>query len=467
MMPSASNVLELGSHRAIIAVAKLRHRENPTIKMPNLFRGRVRWLLIFWMFAISAVAYLDRVNISIAGHAIAQEFRLDNIQLGWVFSAFVLGYALFQAPGGRLADRFGPRKILTFGTVWWAVFTALTAFVAPGISGALLFLLAVRFALGIGEAVVYPASNRLVASWIPSPERGVANGWIFAGVGAGAGITPPLITYILVRHGWRWSFWITALIGLGAGVIWFLVARDNPEQHPWIESQEAAYIESGLPEPAATAFQLGKPLPWGEIIGNKNVLAITVSYFCYGYVAYIFFTWFFSYLNNVRGLNLKSSAYYGMLPFIAMATCSPLGGWIADRLTKRYGKRVGRCGVAGASIALAGVFLALGTHAQDVRLASIVLAGGAGALYLSQSSFWAVTSDIAGRSSGSVSGVMNMGNQIGGAITASLTPWLAKHFGWGMSFFVAAGLCVVGAFTWLAVDPEQELARQEVEATAV
>ena len=140
----------------------------------------MRWALIGWMFAISAIAYLDRVNISIAGHSIQQEFHLDNLQLGWVFSAFVAGYALFQAPGGRLADRFGPRKILALGTVWWAVFTALTALVPPGAAHALWILLGVRFSLGLGEAVVYPASNRLVSAWIPSQERGLANGLKFA-----------------------------------------------------------------------------------------------------------------------------------------------------------------------------------------------------------------------------------------------------------------------------------------------
>lgn len=424
--------------------------------MLNLLRGRVRWILIGWMFAISAIAFLDRVNISIAGRSMEEEFHWNDLQLGWVFSAFVLGYALFQAPGGRLADRFGPRKILALGTVWWAAFTSLTAFVPAGLSHALLILLLVRFGLGIGEAVVYPASNRLVASWIPSHERGLANGLIFAGVGAGAGVTPPLITYILLHHGWRWSFWISALIGLIAGAAWLLLARDAPEKHPWVTPEEIAHIEAGLP---IRDLESTKPLPWGAIFGNKNVMAMTVSYFCYGYVAYIFFTWFFIYLSSVRGLNLKSSSYYGTLPFVAMATCSPLGGWISDRLTKRRGKRVGRCGVAGVSIALCGVFIALGTQAEDARLASLVLAGGAGALYLSQSSFWSVSSDIAGGSAGSVSGVMNMGSQIGGAITASLTPWLAKHFDWGTSFFVAAGLCVVGALLWLIVDPEGELSQ--------
>lgn len=408
------------------------------------------------MFAISAIAYLDRVNISIAGRSIQQEFHLNNLQLGWVFSAFVAGYALFQAPGGRLADRFGPRIVLALGAAWWAVFTAMTAFVPSGAAHALMLLLAVRFILGVGEAVVYPASNRLVSAWIPTQERGLANGLIFAGVGAGAGITPPLITYILVNYGWRWSFWITALIGLLAGIVWFLLARDRPAQHPWVSPEESRHIQAGLPKKAAGSGAIDV-LPWWTILRSKDVLAVSLSYFCYGYVAYIFFTWFFIYLNSVRQLDLKSSSLYSMLPFIAMSTCSPLGGWISDRLTKRHGKRVGRCGLACASIGLAGVFIALGTQAADARLATVVLAGGAGALYLSASSFWSVTADIGGGSAGSVSGVMNMCCQIAGAITASLTPYIATHFGWTASFLVAAALCVVGSLAWLFVDPERKL----------
>jgi ACS family glucarate transporter-like MFS transporter len=431
--------------------------------MPKLFRGRVRWTLISWMFVISAVAYLDRVNISIAGHSIEQEFQISHVQLGWVFSAFVLGYALFQAPGGRLADRFGPRKVLTLGTIWWALFTTLTACVPSHVPRALLILIAVRFSLGLGEAVVYPACNRLVASWIPSQERGIANGWIFAGVGAGAGIAPPLVGYILLHHGWRLSFWVSAAIGLIAGAVWLALARNTPEEHPWMDASEIAHIRSGLPE-AKPAIE-GAPLPWRTIFGSKALLAVTLSYFCYGYVAYIFFSWFFIYLSTVRGLDLKSSSYYGALPFLAMATCSPLGGWISDRVTMRYGKRVGRCGVAGVSLAFAALFVALGTLAQDARVASIVLAGGAGALYLSQSVFWSVTSDIGGASAGSVSGVMNMGNQLGGALTASLTPAIAIHFGWGTSFFFAAALCTLGSLTWFFVNPDAQLTRQPATTT--
>ena len=411
--------------------------------------SHVRWLLIFWMFVISAIAFLDRVNIGVAGTSMERAYGFDHVKFGIVASAFNWGYALFQAPGGRLADRFGPRRILALGTIWWAVFTALSAAVPVGFPLAIATLVAVRFSLGVGEAVVYPAGNRLVASWIPLQERGIANGLIFAGVGAGAGIAQPLIAYVLSHWGWRWSFWISALIGLGGGIVWYLIARDKPEDHPGVNTEEATWIQRGLPE---KNVQSTKPVAWRAIFKSRDVAAVTASYFCYGYVAYIFFTWFFIYLNNVRGLNLKTSAIYSMLPFIAMAICSSLGGLISDRVTTRVGKRAGRCGVAGIAMLLATVFLALAMFAADARLASVVLAGGAGALYLSQSSFWSVSSEMAGTSSGSVSGVMNMGGQIAGALTALFTPLIAKYFGWNTPFFVAAGLCCLGALCWLWVD---------------
>jgi ACS family glucarate transporter-like MFS transporter len=405
------------------------------------------------MFLVSAIAYLDRVNISIAGPTIAKEFHLDNVQLGWIFSAFVLGYALFQAPGGRISDRFGPRSTLMIGVIWWGVFTSLITFLPAGMGGLLAVLIGIRFCLGMGEAVVYPASNCIVAQWIPSSERGVANGFIFCGVGFGAGITPPLIGYLMLNYGWRWSFWASAALGLLAGGIWYVVARDTPRRHPWITKEEIQYIEAGLPQPGRKAHDHAR-LSWLSILTNRHILAVTFSYFCYGYAAYIFFSWFFIYLNTVRGLNLRNSMYYTMLPFLAMAVCSPLGGWISDRLTKRCGKRTGRCVLAAVAIGFCSVFIALGTQVQSAELASVVLAGGAGALYISQSSFWSVSADIGGTSAGSVSGIMNMGCQLGGTLTASLTPLIAQHFGWTTSFLVAAAFCAAGSLAWLLVHPE-------------
>jgi len=430
--------------------------------MQELFRGRLRWLLVFWMFAISATAYLDRVNISIAGPFIQREFGLSNTQLGYVFSAFVLGYAIFQVPGGRLVDRYGPRRTLMLATIWWAIFTSMTALVPSGFAGALLILLSARLVLGLGEAVVYPSSNRLVSKWVPTTERGLANGVIFAGVGIGAGVTPPLVTYILMHYGWRMSFWISAIIGIVIGAMWFWIARDEPEQHPWITREEVKQIEAGLP--VASGGTKGPALRWTQLTGSRSIMAMSMSYFSFGYCAYIYFTWFFIYLSKVRGLDLKSSAVFGMLPFLAMAIGSPLGGWISDFVTRHWGRRGGRCGLAAVSMGVSALFLALGPLAADARMATLLLAGGAGALYLSQSSFWSVSADISGPSAGVVSGFMNMGNQIGGALTASVTPIVASYFGWAISFLVAAVLCGIGALSWLLVDPERTVGLPAVEA---
>jgi len=426
--------------------------------VPEAASTRVRWFLVFGLFVLSAVAYVDRINIAIAGNSIATEFHLTNVQLGSLTSAFLIGYALFQTLGGWLADRLGPRRVLAVGVLWWGIFTALTTAVSAKIAFAIFYLAAMRFLLGAGEAVMFPASNQFVSRWIPTQERGIANGVIFAGVGVGAGVTPGLISYIMVHYGWRWSFWASALVGLIAGTAWYLFARDTPEQHVYVSAAELKHIQAGRTvKTSATSKSGDGRIPWSTILASKEVWAVTLGYFSFGYVAWIFFAWFFIYLRNVRGLDLKASASYTTLLFLTMAACSPLGGAISDKLTKMYGRRIGRCGIAVFALLLTAIFLAFGSQVHSARLASIVLAGGAGALYLSQSSFWSVTADIASSSSGSVSGFMNMGNQIGGALTASLTPAMASRLGWTVPFYVGAGLAAMGAAAWLFVNPERTL----------
>src|SRR5580658_766694 len=206
----------------------------------------IRWLLVFWLFVLSAVSFLDRTNISIAGSSLATDYGLSNQQLGFVFSAFLIGYALFQTPGGWLADKIGSRRVLTAAVLWWGVFTALVAVLKSTAAHALFFFIAIRFLLGGGEAIIYPASNQFVTRWIPTHQRGIANGLIFAGVGAGAGISPAIVTSIMVHYGWRWSFWLSALLGLVVGAVWYLTARDTPEKHSKVSASELFHIQSGL-----------------------------------------------------------------------------------------------------------------------------------------------------------------------------------------------------------------------------
>jgi ACS family glucarate transporter-like MFS transporter len=428
--------------------------------------SRVRFFLAFWLFVISAVAFLDRTNISIAGLQIISEYGLDNQRLGWVFSAFLLGYAGFQIPAGWLAARFGPRRVLALGVMWWGVATGLTALLPSGIAHAVMLLIAVRFTLGVGEAVVYPAANQFVAQWVPVKERGFINGLIFAGVGAGSGLTPPLLTWLIMHHGWRMAFWFSAAVGLVAGAVWWFAARDTPEEHSRVSAAELREIREGMSlAPSVTASSSNSSpskagvtsISWRAIFHRRDLPALMIGYFSFGYIAWIFFSWFFLYMAQVRGFDLKSSARYAMLPFLAMTVFCLVGGVLSDRITDRYGLRMGRCALASVALLLTAVFLVLGSQVHSPQLAGFILAGGAGALYLSQSSFWSVSVDIAGRSSGVFSSMMNMGGQIGGAVTASLTPWVAKHFGWTTSFAIAAVLAVVAAVCWTTVHPERPL----------
>ena len=418
--------------------------------------SRKRFLLAFWLFVLSAISFLDRTNISIASLQISSEYGLGNQRLGWIFSAFLIGYAGFQVPAGWLASRFGPRLVITLGVVWWGVATALTTVIPVGIPQTVLLLIGVRFTLGAGEAVIYPAANQLVARWVPEQERGFINGLIFAGVGAGSGLTPPVLTWFILRYGWRSAFWFSAVIGVIAGAVWWWLARDTPEEDPRVSAAELRFIRAGLVEDAA-ANSAPVVISWRAILSRRDLAAMSVSYFAYGYTAWIFFSWFFVYLAQVRGLNLKTSALFTMLPFLSMTIGSLGGGVLSDRLTRSYGLWVGRCGVASVAFFFTAVFLVLGSRAQSPQVAGVILAGGAGALYVSQSSFWSVSADIAGRSSGVFSSIVNMVGQIGGAVTASLTPWVAQRFGWTTSFAIAAALAVAGGVLWMTVHPERPL----------
>jgi ACS family glucarate transporter-like MFS transporter len=422
-------------------------------------RTQIRFFLAFLLFLLSAVAYLDRTNISIAGLQISAEYGLGNQRLGWIFSAFLIGYAGFQVPAGWLASRFGPRAVLTLGVLSWGVVTELTALLPTGLSHVVAVLIAIRFALGISESVMYPAANQFVAQWIPQQERGVVNGLIFAGVGAGSGLTPPLLTWLIANHGWRAAFSFSALVGVVASFVWWLAARNLPEDHPAVSAAELRKIREGLSSSSAgiETRSNSSGIAWRAILRRRDLAALCVGYFGYGYIAWIFFSWFFLYMAQARGLNLKASARYSMLPFLCMTVFCLAGGVLNDRISRKYGLRAGRCYFAAAAFFITAVFLVLGSQAHSPGLAGAILAGGAGTLYLSQSAFFSVSVDIAGRNSGVFSSIVNMGGQIGGAVTASLTPWIALHFGWTSSFGAGAVLAVIGALCWLVVHPERPL----------
>ncbi len=425
---------------------------------------RTRWMIIGLVYCTYVLMFIDRVNISIAAKYIMPEYGLSEVQIGWIFSAFVFGYAVFQIPGGWLGDRFGSRGVMAGAILWWSFFTAVTAlagelFVASLIGVVGTFLI-VRVLIGIGEAVAPPNGNRVVANWAAAQERGLAVGITVSGSSLGGALTPPLIVWVMVTWGWRAAFYIAGGIGIFLALIWYWLVRDRPEQHPWVNAAEREYIAQA---PTAEQDEHGEagpalgPMPWRAILSSPSLWMLTAAYTILGYIGYIYLSWFYLYLVNVLHFSVESGGLYGMAPFIAGAIGAPFGGWLTDRLSQRFGKRVGRCGTGFVSMLLTAGFIAIGAGVGNPYLAVLFLALGAGTLFLGVAAYFATTIDLAKTYAGTVGGFMNMGGNLGGTLSPTLTPFLAQHYGWDSALYMAAGLAALAALFWLGVHPEQPI----------
>ena len=428
---------------------------------------RVRWRILFLLLLISIVTYIDRVNISVTARHMMPSLGLTDFQMGWIFSAFVFGYALFQVPGGWMGDRWGPRRVLTFAVIWWSIFTALTA-LAPtlplanliGIMGS---LMVVRFLIGIGEAAALPNFNRSVANWHPPQERGLGIGITIGGIGIGSALTPPMTAWIMVNYGWQTAFYTAGLLGLVIAVLWYWYATDFPRQHPHVNEAEAAIIEgegnnreTHAPPPPLRgegAQRQSGPVPWKAILTTPTVWWLILSYTCLGYVAYIYMSWFYLYLVNVRGFAILQGAFFASAPFIAMTIFCPLGGWVTDRLTENYGINWGRASVGGTGMILAALFIIIGANVEAPYVAIGFLSLGAGWLYFTVGPFWSSATDLSKPYAGTLSGLMNTGANLGGTLSPTLTPWIADSYGWPVALGLAAVMAFVGGLCWLFIKP--------------
>jgi ACS family glucarate transporter-like MFS transporter len=405
---------------------------------------RPRWIVLALLFAVSVVTYIDRVNISVTARQMMPAFGLTDSQMGRIFSAFVLGYALFQLPGGWLGDRWGARRVLTAAVLWWSLFTALTPIAATlpladliGIVGS---LVVVRFLLGVGEAAALPNFNRAVADWLDPRQRGLGIGIAIGGIGVGSALTPPVAAWLMVNFGWQTVFYWSAALGLLIAGLWYWCATDHSPQRPRTRDEA-----SEAPPPRRT--------PWKAIGTTPTVWWLVLSYSCLGYVAYVYLSWFYLYLVNVRGFGELRGAVFASLPFLAILVFCPLGGWVTDRLAAAYGVTKGRGAAGMAGMLLSGTVIALGAMVDSAWIAMLCFSLGAGWLYFTVGAYWASTTDLSKARAGTLSGLMNTGANLGGSLSPTVTPWLADHWGWPISLGVAALIAVLGGLMWLKIDP--------------
>lgn len=424
----------------------------------------VRWQIVAMLTLITALTYLDRMNMGIAGKYIQDEFAFDTQTMGWILSAFVLGYALFQVPGGWMGDRYGPRGVLTVAILWWSLFTAITGLVPRlplrhwlGLMGTFIFI---RFLIGIGEAACLPNSNKIIAFWIGDTRRGVANSMFLTGIGFGGALTPVLITSIMQRWGWEMSFYISGGLGIFVALFWYGFATSRPEQHASVNAQELEIIRSRS-QPSDSPPQLQNPArvktPWKKLLGNVSTWCLMLSYFCEGYPNYIFYTWFFIYIVRVRGLTIKQGGLWGAAPFLAILLLAPLGGWFSDRATAQFGKRRGRQLTVWVGMTCSAILLTLGAHTTGNTLAILFLSGAVGCNMFATSTWWATCNDLTRNFSGSLSAMMNTWGNIGGWISPILTAYIATHLGWTQALDFAALITIMGGVLWIPINADQNL----------
>lgn len=404
--------------------------------------SRIRWRIYGLLLIVVTLTFIDRFNMNVAAKYIQTEFALSDTQIGSLLSAFALGYALFQAPGGWLGDRFGPRRVLTGAILWWSAFTALTA---AGIGIASMWI--VRFLIGIGEGPALPCTNKMIGRWMAMPERARGSSLFLVAVGIGGAFTPPAIAWSMTHFGWRESFVACGVLGVIVAGLWHWQSTENPSEHPRVNAEELAYISVGR----GPAIEAG-PFPWSKLAASASIPALVLANFMLGYVTYIFYTWFFLYLVNVRKLELMAGSYWSTAPFLAILLGAPLGGWLSDFGVKRLGHPLGRRIPVTVAAFVSCSLLLVGSRMENPYAAIGLLALAAGCNSVAAVTSWAAPNDLSERYAGTLAGLLNMCTNLGGALSPVLTPYLAGRFGWVAALDFAAAFMLCVGLLWMVVD---------------
>jgi sugar phosphate permease len=418
--------------------------------------SRGRWYVLLLISVMYLITYLDRVNISTAAPEISKEFGFDKVTMGIIFSAFVWAYALFQVPGGWLSDRFGARGVLTGVVTYWSIMTAATAWAFSATS-----FIALRFLFGVGEAGAFPGATRAMQLWYPQPERGLVQGVTHSASRLGAAIAPPLVVLIMSQLGWRPVFYICGAVGLLWSLWWGLSYRNLPEEHSLVNRAELETIRGVGPDGQINPPPMEKQtdVPWLTLVRSPNMWAIMCAYFTYVYCLWIFLSWLPSYLIEFRHFTLLKVGLFASLPLFAGVIGDTVGGIATDWLLKRTGSaKIGRRVVAIVGLLGCAVCIVPAALTEDPYVAVYGLTASLFFLEFTIGPSWAVPMDTGGKYSGTVSGMMNMAGNFGGAISPIVFGALVQVGSWQAPFIVAACLLVAGSAVWAFwLDPDKAI----------
>ena len=409
---------------------------------------RKRYYVLTLLSIVSVITFLDRINITMAGSHIMEELHLSIEQWGWVLSAFIISYGLFQIPLGVLGDKYGQRKVLAAIVLWWSVFTALTGF-----AGGFVSLIAIRFAFGIGEAGAYPCITGAVGNWFPKTETGKAQGYIWASSRLGGALTPFIVIPVILNLGWKAAFYILGALGFVWVAVWYFWYKDKPADMKGISSDELAEMNTD-----SKAEKQKISVPWRKILSNPQFWIIISMYWFYAWATWFFFSWFPTFMEKGRGFEMKELNWAIAVPFLMSMIGNISGGYLTDYLAKRYGIKTGRRVMGVSGLAISSVFMFLAAFIPGKMQVFVFLSLCFGVLDMMLPSAWAVCLDVGKKYGGAISGAMNTAGNIGGFVCASMFGYLMKATGnYNFPLFVISGMLVIGAFLFFFIDASKPI----------
>lgn len=395
-------------------------------------------MILVMLVILGMVTFLDRINISVAGSSIMHDLHLSPAQWGWVQSAFILSYGLLQIPMGALGDRFGHRNILAAIVLWWSAFTAFT-----GMAGGLMSLLVIRFMFGIGEAGSSPCSTGVISRWFEKDEVGKAQGYVWAASRMGGALTPFVVIPVMVTVGWRAAFYLLGALGVVWAIVWWLYYRDSRETSRASSPRNISSTSS---------------LPWSSILGNRQFWLICGMYFFYAFGSWFFFSWFPTFMELGRGFDKTELTYAVAVPFIMSMMGNIAGGHLTDRLTKRYGIKIGRKALGSTSLAVSAVCMFLAAFIPGKMAVFVFLSLCFGIFDLMLPSAWALCIDLGKRHAGTVSGAMNTAGNIGGFCCGILFGELVQQSGnYNLPLYMIAVMLIISAVLFFFINPEKPI----------
>ncbi len=408
----------------------------------------IRILLVFSTFMLTVLLYIDRACISAAKEEISSDLNFDLTDFGWVMAVFTLGYALFQTPAGKWADKKGPRTVITGIISIWSILTALT-----GAAWNFVSMMIIRFLFGAGEAGAFPSLAKVVYTWFPVKERGIVQGINFSGSRIGAAFALPLVAIIIGSVGWRMSFLIFGAIGVIFAVLWRFLFRNSPEESGVISEQEKKYI---LENREQSTSKEKVNLSFRTIISTRNMWLAMLQYMASNFTFYFTLTWMYPYLKDRFALGGVEAGLYAMIPLLAGAVGNWVSGLWVDSLYKRRNVRISRRLPAITGFVLAAFGMLMMANIDTPQVAIIFLAIAIFGADMTLSPSWAFCIDIGKENAGVVSGTMNMAGNLGAFVTIIAFPYLYEWTGSFQPFFyVCVAFSAIGIAIWFSMNPEQ------------